>query len=131
MLNISPELSFMLDKAWEFIKTNRTEGKKCFWGWSEEEVKNTLLNAICNKAFMMCSDYEGNVIGIVHGRANDDMKLFHVGNILTSHPNAMKVFITNFDHLWPNYSLAGQRYGNIVNYNTPRFKSIMKGRKYV
>lgn len=129
MLQTTPELDDMLERAYVFICNNRCKEKKCFWGWSESDIKNTLLAAIINKAFLMCGDEQGNIIGLVHGVNDDTRKLFHVGNILTTSPLAMKVFVRTFDSLWPGYSLAGRRYGKIKNYNTPRFKALVNPRK--
>lgn len=130
MLSTTPAIEDMLDKAWKFVEANKN-GQKCFNDWTEEEIKNTFRSAIFNKAFMMCSSPDGKVIGIVHGINDHKRKLFHVSNILTTHNVAIRIFLHHFDSLWPGYSLAGNRYGKLVNYNTPKLKRRLARKDYV
>lgn len=115
-----------LDRAWKFIQANRIVGKECFLNGTEEQVKNAIREAAFKKCCLICYDLEENVIGIVYGKNDDETETFHVLNILTTHPDAIKTFVRVFDYLWPGYSLSGTRYGKLKNYNTPRFKALMK-----
>jgi hypothetical protein len=126
---MTTEIDEMIDKAWKFVEIHRCA--KAFEGWSEKEFKDYVLDKILHKGFLMCSDLEGRVIGIVTGTSDDIHKLFHVSNILTIHPIAIKTFVQHFDILYPGYSLAGYRRKILKQYDTIRFKrKILNAKRF-
>lgn len=125
MLPTTPAIEDMLDKAWKFVEANRRENKP-YHGMGEGEVKLRFHKAILQKSFLLCALPDGRIIGVVDGVPDIKHKLFHVCNILTIHNLAIRVFVSHFDSLWPGFKLAGYRFGNLVNYNTPKLKRRLR-----
>jgi hypothetical protein len=114
VLITTPEIEDMVKHGLAFVRANRCE--KAFKNWSDEQVENEFREAIFNKAFFLCSDDFGKVIGVVHGVPNHRNQTMYVWNILTTDSKAIKAFIKLFKILYPNYTLEGDRYGKRVIY---------------
>lgn len=121
MVYRNSEVEEMIDKACRFVDRNRCE--KAFKDWTERQVKDTFRAAIYKKSFLICNDVAGEIIGVVHGIACHKLKLFYVSNILCiPHSGAIQALVRYFGILWPDYKLAGDRYGKFKQYDTLKFK---------
>lgn len=120
MTNTCPELEAYLDKLVAFCLLHR--GKMKALEGTEIEIRDRLRVDALRMSVLSYTDADENILGMVHGIPDYKKKLFHVSSIITTHSDCLPAFVQMFDHMYPNFTLAGIRYGKLVNYNTERFK---------
>lgn len=128
MMNTSPDLEKYIDSLVAFVLSYRDNECKAYKNWTEKQLRDEFRYAALNLAMCSVSDLEGNIVGVCNGVADEKKKLFHVNNIL-ARPGYMNAFLNMFDTLFPNYKLAGTRYGKEKLYDLTRFKKKFGSKK--
>jgi hypothetical protein len=109
-----------------FVLENRRG--KAFGGYTEETIAWGIYTAARRGTMRYATKPDSReVCGIVVCDAQDDDKLMYVHDILTTEPWVLKAFVRAFAERWPEYHLAGMRYGKRMNYRTGRFCNLVKG----
>jgi len=110
----------------QFVLANRTA--KAFFAYDESTIASSILRAAQAGTLLYAKRVDGTPCGVVTAYADDKNKLMHIHDILTTEPWVLKSFVKEFRRRWPDYSLAGLRFGEQVYYNTNRLcRLVMKG----
>lgn len=106
-----------------FIKDNRRG--KAYVDWSDADILNHVLHCISLGTIHMITNPEGNIVGVTTALPQPENILYITG-MLTTVKGLIPEFIKEFERRFPGFKLAGQRYGKIKNYDTPKLVKKFK-----
>jgi len=88
------------------------------FNYDVELIQRELCHAISNGVFAY-HEVEGEIQGVVCGRAELRTRTVHIYDILTTKPGVLKKLMERFLLVWPDYKLDAQRHGRLKTYNNP------------